>query len=168
MATDVATNRSTRKWTRREQIGRVIWALATPLFRFSPRPLWGWRRMLLRMFGARIGADVHIYPSVRITIPWHLDIGDQTAIGEGAILYALGPIRIEERATHDWRDPAMPLVKAPLVIGANAWICADAFVGPDVSVGAGAILGARGVAMKDLEMGGIYAGNPAQLVSRRA
>lgn len=175
MATDVTKNRAMRKWTASEQAGRVLWALATPLFRFSPRVLWGWRRMLLRMFGARIGAQVHIYPSVRITIPWNLDIGDQAAIGDRAILYALGPIRVGARATisqyahlcagtHDWRDPAKPLVKTPIAIGEDAWICADAFVGPNVHVGAGAILGARAVAMKDVPPNAKAIGNPMRLV----
>ncbi|WP_390584483.1 putative colanic acid biosynthesis acetyltransferase [Erythrobacter sp. MTPC3] len=173
MATDIKTNRATKKWTASEQVGRVLWACVTPLFRFSPRILWGWRRMLLRAFGATIGANVHVYPTVRISIPWNLQIGKDAAIGDHAILYALGPIRIGARATvsqyahlcagtHDWRDPAMPLVKSSLVIGEDAWVCADAFVGPGVTIGEGAILGARGVTMKDIEPRAIYSGNPAR------
>ena len=49
MANDVTTNRAAQKWTAGEQVKRVLWALVTPLFRFSPRVLWGWRRMLLRL-----------------------------------------------------------------------------------------------------------------------
>jgi putative colanic acid biosynthesis acetyltransferase WcaF len=173
MAKDISSNRAARKWSTAEQIGRALWALCWPLFRLSPRVLWGWRRMLLRLFGATVGRDAHIYPSVRITIPWNLQIGDEVAVGDHAILYALGPIRVGSRATisqyahlcagtHDWRDPAMPLVKSPLVVGEDAWVCADAFVGPGVIIGQGAVLGARGVAMKDLEAGTIYGGNPAQ------
>ncbi len=179
MARDITSNRAARKWTRREQAGRAAWALATPLFRFSPRVFWGWRRMLLRLFGARVGADAHIYPTARITIPWNLDIGEQAAVGDHAILYALGPIRIGARATisqyahlcagtHDWRDPAMPLVKTPLVIEEDAWICADAFVGPGVTVGERAILGARGVTMKDIPAGKVFGGNPAASIGVRA
>ena len=175
MATDVTTNRAARKWTPGQQVGRVLWACAWPLFRLSPRVMWGWRRMLLRAFGAKVGENAHIYPSVRVTIPWNLEIGDQAAVGDHAILYALGPIRIGARATisqyahlcagtHDWRDPSMPLVKSPLEIGEDAWVCADAFVGPGVKVGEGAILGARGVAVKDLAPRTINGGNPAVLI----
>jgi len=175
MPTDVTKNRATRKWTAGEQIGRVLWALAMPLFRFSPRVLWSWRRALLRIFGAKIGSDVHIYPSVRITIPWNLEIGDQAAIGDFAILYALGRIRVGPRATvsqyahlcagtHDWRDPARPLVKTPIAIGDDAWICADAFVGPGVTVGEGSIVGARTVAMKDVPPDTKAVGNPMRFV----
>ena len=168
-----------RKWTRRELVGRVLWSLATPLFRLSPRPFWGWgwRRMLLRVFGAKVAADVHIYPTVRITIPWNLDLGAQCTVGDQAILYALGPITIGPRTTvsqgahlcagtHDIAQPDRPLVKPPIFIGPDTWVAADAFVGPGVTVGAGAIVGARAVVMKDVEPGDIVAGNPARTIRR--
>ncbi|WP_287395047.1 colanic acid biosynthesis acetyltransferase WcaF [Mesorhizobium sp.] len=175
---DVAANRSARKWSFPELVGRVLWALARVVFAWSPRPLWGWRCLLLRLFGARIGHGVHIYPSVRITIPWNLTVGDQTAIGDRAILYALGPITLAERVTvsqgahlcagtHDHRDPTMPLLKPPIVVDRDSWICADAFVGPGVRVGSRAIIGARCVVMKDVEPGSIMIGNPAKLLHRR-
>lgn len=174
MSIDVRANRAARKWTRREQAGRVIWALATPLFRLSPRPIWGWRRMLLRIFGARVGRDVHVYPTVRIAIPWNLTLGDGCAVGDHAILYALGPITIGARATisqgahlcagsHDLSRPDRSLTKPPITIGADAWIAADAFVGPGVSVGDGAVVGARAVAMKDIPADHVVVGNPAKI-----
>lgn len=179
MSIDISSNRAARKWTRSENARRVIWALMSPLFRFSPRVFWGWRRMLLRLFGAKVGPRAHIYPTVRITIPWNLEIGEEAGIGDYAILYALGPISIGARATisqyahlcagtHDWRDPQMPLIKTPLSVGADAWVCASAFVGPGVSVGDGAILGAAAVTMKDVEAHTIVGGNPAQIIRKRS
>ncbi|RWM75509.1 colanic acid biosynthesis acetyltransferase WcaF [Mesorhizobium sp.] len=176
---DVVRNRSTRKWSRKELIIRLLWELSRPLFAWSPRPLWGWRRFLLRLFGARIGCEVHIYPSVRIAIPWNLNIGDHSAVGDRAILYSLGPILLAERVTvsqgahlcagtHDYRDPAMPLLKPPITIARDAWVCADAFVGPGVFVGAFAIVGARCVVTKDVEPGVIMIGNPAKPLGCRA
>lgn len=175
---DVAANRAARKWTRKEQAGRLLWELAHPLFAWSPRPLWSWRRALLRVFGARIGKDVHIYPSVRIAIPWHLDIGDQSAVGDRAILYSLGRITLAERVTvsqgahlcagtHDYRDSSMPLLKLPIVIERDAWVCADVFVGPNVRVGEGSILGARSAVFKDVEANLIVVGNPATVLRQR-
>ena len=179
MGVDVEANRGARKWSRRELAGRVLWGFLYPLFRLSPRPFfWGWRRTLLRLCGAKIEADVHICPSVRITIPWNLEIGTGAAVGDRAILYALGPIRIGARAlisqgahlcagTHDWREPTFPLMKPPIDIGADAWVCADAFVGPGVTVGEGAVVGARALVVKDVASGTIVAGNPAREVGRR-
>ena len=176
---EVEENRLAQKWSKHELTGRIMWALTYPLFRLSPRPFfWAWRRFLLRLYGAKIGRDVHIYPSVRITIPWHVEIGDAAAVGDRAILYALGPIRIGARATvsqgahicagtHDWRHPAMPLAKPPIEVGADVWVCADAFIGPGVTVGDGAIIGARAVVTKDVAPFTLMAGNPAQEIGRR-
>lgn len=175
----IAANRKARKWTRREQMGRVLWGLCVPLFALSPRPLWGWRRFLLRAFGARIGRDVHVCPSVRFTIPWNVTIGDESAIGDRAIVYALGPITIGRQATvsqnahlcagtHDHRFADMPLVKSSISIGSGAWVCADAFIGPDVAIGDRSIVGARAVVMKDVPADTIVAGNPARVLRARA
>ncbi len=170
---DIAKNRAATKWSVRENALRVIWGFAKPLFLLSPRPLWFLRNALLRAFGARIGSHVHIYPTVRITMPWNLEIGDYTAIGDKAIIYALGPVRIGERATvsqyahlcagtHDIQRRDRPLVKTPITIGNDVWIAADAFIGAGVDVGAGAIVGARAVVMKRVPPGLIVAGNPAR------
>lgn len=177
-ALDIAANRKAQKWSRKDLIGRLLWDLAHPLFALSPRPMWGWRRLLLRLFGARIGRDVRINPSARVTIPWNLTIGDEVGVGDRVILYALGPVNIGARATvsqgahlcagsHDFRDPAMGLTKLPISIGEETWICADAFVGPGVIVGPRAVVGARAVAMKDVAAGAVVAGNPAREIGKR-
>lgn len=158
--------------------GRVLWMIVHPLFSFSPRPMWGWRRFLLRMFGACIGRGVQIYPTVRITIPWNVSIGDDTSIGDRAIVYALGSIEIGRQATisqgvhlcagsHDYTRTDMLLLKLPISIGEGTWICADAFIGPDVTIGDLAIVGARAVVMKDVPADMIVAGNPAVVIRRR-
>lgn len=172
-------NRAARKWSRREQVLRVLWSVALPMFRFSPQPFWGWRRFILRLFGATVAPGAHVHSTARIAIPWNVSLGRNSAVGDGAILYALGPITIGDRATvsqfahlcagtHDILDPVRPLLKPPILIGEDAWICADAFIGPGVTVGKGAIVGARAVAMRDVEDGAVVVGNPARVVRRRA
>ncbi len=172
---DIAGNRRGRKWGVGVQIARVLWAVAWPLARVVPRPFWGWRRMVLRTFGARIGPGVHVYPSVRITMPWNITLGEEAAVGDGAILYALGPIRIGARATvsqgahlcagsHDISHPDRPLTRPPVTVENDAWVAAEAFVGPGVTIGRGAVLGARAVAMRDVPPGAVAAGNPARLL----
>lgn len=178
MLLDIRANRAERKWSWKEQAGRVLWALAQPCFRFSPRIFWGWRNWMLRMFGASIAADVHIHPSVLIALPWNLAIGAHSSAGDRAILYNLGPISIGAGATisqgahlcagtHDYHRADLPLIKAPITIGEGAWICADAFVGPGVNVGDYAIVGARGVVMRDVADWTVVSGNPARVVGKR-
>jgi len=134
---NIAANRKAVKYTRLDLFRRVLWAVATPLFRFSPRICFGWRRLLLRLFGATVGRNTHIYPSAVIHMPWNLTIGDDSSIGEWALIYNLGPITIGSKTTisqrvhlcagtHDYTDPALPLLKPPIVIRDQAWICADA------------------------------------------
>ena len=172
---DVKKNRASRKWSAKERAGRVLWGLAHPFFRFSPRLLWGWRRFMLRLFGADIGRGVQVYPTARITIPWNITIADDGSIGDHAILYALGPIALGERTTvsqyghlcagsHDWRSPEVQLTKPPIVVGNDVWICADAFVGPGVTIGDGAVVGARAVVMKDVAPSAVMSGNPAKQI----
>lgn len=176
--TDPAGNRQAVKYSRKELWLRVIWIIGACLFRWTPRPAFGLRRGLLRLFGARIGSQVHIYPDVRIQFPWNLAIGEYSAVGSGAFLYTLGSISVGDRVTisqgahlcagtHDYRDPRMPLLKPPIAISDDAWICADAFVGPGVTVGAGAVLAARAVVMKDVAAWTVVAGNPATFVKQR-
>lgn len=175
---DVESCRRMRPYTYREYVGRILWALVNPLFRFSPRPLFGWRRLLLRLFGARIGENAHVYPSAHIYLPWNLTLGNQASIGEWALIYNLGFVSIGDRATishrahlcagtHDYRDPSLPLLRLPISIGADAWVCSEAFIGPGRQVGDGAIVGAAAVVVHDVPAWQIVAGNPARVIKPR-
>lgn len=175
---DIAGNRRTSKWTRRELLFRFLWDLSQPILRLIPRQFWGVRRWSLRLFGARIGRDVRIHRTVRVAIPWNLTIDDEAAIGDCVQIYNLGQVSIGAQATisqgahlcagtHDHRRPDLPLVKCTIKIGRGAWICADAFVGPNVNVGNFAILGARAVVVRDVAPGLVVVGNPARVVGRR-
>jgi putative colanic acid biosynthesis acetyltransferase WcaF len=175
---DINHNRSTKKYSSREQAARIMWSLCFPLYRFSPRVCFGWRRFLLRIFGARVGREVHIYNDAKIYMPWNLAIGDWSCIGEGALVYNLGKITIGDSVTishrahlcagtHDYSDRKLPLLKLPITIESNAWVCSDAFIGPGVVVGYGAIVGARAVAVKNVESLDIVAGNPARVIRKR-
>ena len=172
------SRRSAVNYTIREQLARLFWSIGRAVFRLTPRPCFGWRRALLRLFGAKVGSHVNIYPSALIYYPWNLNIGDWSAIGEWALIYNLGTITIGQRTTisqrahlcagtHDYRDPAMRLLKPPIHIADDAWICADAFVGPGVTIGEGAVVGARAVAVKDVPAWTVVVGNPARFVKNR-
>ena len=166
-------------FSRRNRLARLGWGVVyVLLFRPSPRPLHAWRSLLLRRFGAKIGKGVHIYPGVTIWAPWNLDIGDQAGVASGAILYSQGMITIGEKAvisqgahlcagTHDYTKPGFPLVTKPIVIGAQAWIAAEAFVHPGVTVGEGTVVGARSVVVHDLPPWKVCAGFPAKVLKDR-
>ena len=178
MALDISANREAVKYNKKELMLRLLWGMVMPLFRFSPRPMFGWRRMLLRLFGAKVGEQVHIYNSCTIYMPWNLEIGNWSAIGEWALIYNLGKVKIGERSTishkahicagtHDYTNRALPLIKSPIEIGGEAWVCSEAFIGPGVSVGYGAIVGARSVVVQNVKNWTIVAGNPARYIRDR-
>ena len=163
----------------REKVSRVAWAVVYSIFfRWSPRPCWRWRNWLLRVFGARVSSTARIHPTVTIVIPWQLEVGANTSIGDSAILYALGRIRLGDRVTvsqyahlcagtHDYQQPHMPLIRPGVTVGADAWVAADAFVGPGVTIGDGAVVGARAVLTKDVAPWTVVAGNPATFLKMR-
>src|SRR6185437_12615591 len=86
----VPSARSISPWTTRQKIARVLWMFVrATLFRWSFHNWYAWRVMLLRLFGAKLGHAVRIRPTVSIEIPWNLEIGADTGIGDHAILYSL-------------------------------------------------------------------------------
>ena len=124
---DIAQNRSAQNYSKLEMLLRILWGGGSILFKFSPRPFFGFRRWLLRIFGAKVGNDVNIYPSAHIYYPWNLEIGDDSSIGEWALVYNLGKIKIGDRTTvsqrvhlcagtHDYRRPNLPLLKLPILL----------------------------------------------------
>ena len=178
MNLDISRNRSAQKYTKSEMLRRVLWIFGKLFFRLSPRPCFGWRRFVLRCFGAKVGAHVHLYPTTRIYYPWNLTVGDWSAIGEDALIYNLGAITLGQKVTishrahlcagtHDYAHPDLPLLNPPIVMRDQAWICTEAFIGPGVTVGEGAVVGARAVVVKDVEPWTIVAGNPAKPIKQR-
>lgn len=176
---NIEANRTSAKYSGKEKLLRVLWMAGRLVFQFSPRPCFGFRRWWLRLFGAQVGSHVHIYPSAHIYFPWNLSIGDWSSIGEWALVYNLGPVSIGAKTTvsqrshlcagtHDYTDPTMPLIKQPITIGDQVWVCADAFIGPGVQVGDGAVVGARAVVVKNVEPWTVVAGNPARIIRQRS
>lgn len=159
-------------------VRRIAWSVGELFFRYSLRTMFGWRAFLLGLFGARIGRHVNVYRTARIEQPWNVSIGDWSSVGDHARIYSLGPVSVGRRVTisqyahlcagtHDYSYPALPLVRAPIVIGDDVWVCADAFVGPGVTVGAGSVVGARAVAVKDVPPWTVVGGNPAKVIKQR-
>jgi putative colanic acid biosynthesis acetyltransferase WcaF len=157
---------------------QLWWLADSVLFRPSPQIFYGWRRFLLRAFGATIGKGVLIRPSATITYPWKLSIGDWSWVGDHATLYSLGEITIGASSvvsqhaylctgSHDYSRPSFDLYAKPITVEAESWIAAHVFVGPGVTVGCGAVIGACSVVLKDVPGMTICAGNPLRVVGSR-
>jgi putative colanic acid biosynthesis acetyltransferase WcaF len=157
---------------------QLWWLVQGVLFHPSPQFMYGWRRFLLRLFGAQIGRNVLIRPSVRVTYPWKLIIGDYSWIGDFAELYNLGEIVIGANAvvsqytylctgSHDLARPTFDIFARPIIVEDEAWIAAAVFVHPGVTIGKGSVVGARSVIHRSTEPGWVYSGSPATRLRMR-
>lgn len=157
---------------------QLWWLVQSTLFGMSPQFLYGWRNFLLRAFGCKVGRGTIVRPSVRITYPWKVTIGERCQIGDGVELYSLGPIRIGDdvvvsqrsylcTGSHDHRSPSFDIYTRPVLVEDQAWIAADCFVYPGVTIGRGAVVAARSTVNGPVEPYAIYAGNPATRTGER-
>jgi putative colanic acid biosynthesis acetyltransferase WcaF len=157
----------------------LIWYFVKCLFFLSPLP---WpaaiRSKLAKLFGAKIGKNVYIKPRVNIHFPWRLSVGDHSLIGEEVLILNFEPVTIGEQCcisqrvflctgNHDYRDPLFPYRNRPIRIEDGAWIGAQVFVGPGVTVGAEAVAAAGSIVTKDLPAGMVCSGNPCVPIKER-
>ena len=133
---------------------------------------------MLRCFGAKIGKSVHVYPGAKIWAPWNLELADGAGVANGAILYTQGRITIGKNAvisqgahlcagTHDYNLPDFPLYTMPIAIGDYAWVAADVFIHPGITIGNGCVVGARSVVTKDMPEWMVCAGHPCKPIKPR-
>jgi putative colanic acid biosynthesis acetyltransferase WcaF len=165
--------------SKRNKMGRLCWGVVwLLLYRPSPIVLHSWRSALLRLFGAEVGKGVHPYPSSRVWAPWNLTLRDGACLGSDVDCYNVARVELEERAivsqrtylctaTHDYTSESFALLAAPISIGRDAWIAAEAFVGPGVRIGEGAVIGARSVVLRPVDDWIVAAGNPATPLKAR-
>jgi putative colanic acid biosynthesis acetyltransferase WcaF len=148
------------------------------LFHPSPQFMYGWRRFLLRFFGTKIGKNVLLRPTINVTYPWKLTIGDDSWIGDYVTLYTLGPITIGRdavvsqhsylaAASHDYTKPSFDIYSKPITIEDEAWVAAHCFIGPGVTVGRGAVVGSCSVAFNDVPSMMVCMGNPLKVIRPR-
>jgi putative colanic acid biosynthesis acetyltransferase WcaF len=166
-------------YSRGEYLRRFGWTLVQALLiRTSPGRAMGWRRFWLQLFGAKVGKLSGIRPTTRVFHPWLLTLADYVILGDGVTVYNLGHVTVGEHTvvsqnvhlcagTHDYTKPDLPLIRSTITIGRGVWVCSDAFIGPDVSIGDNTVVGARSVVTKDVEPGVVVAGNPARVVKQR-
>jgi putative colanic acid biosynthesis acetyltransferase WcaF len=163
----------------RNRLVRLVWGVAWLLLAsWTPRQMQPWRRALLQLFGASMGHKADVRGSSRVWLPSHLVMADHAVIGPNVTCYNQALITLGERAlvsqgahlcagTHDIDDAHFQLVAKPILIGAHAWVAAEAFVGPGTHLAEGVVLGARAVLFGRTNAWGVYAGNPAKFVRER-
>ena len=139
--------------------------------------LFGLKRSLLRLAGAKIGKNVRICSSVRIIGNSFLEIGDNTWIGHGTWIFCSAPIRIGQNVnvaplcylgtgTHEVDRCGESIAgtgrSMPIEIGDGSWLCARATVIAGVSIGEKSIVAAGAVVLKSIPNNSFVGGVPAK------
>ncbi|MDH4182588.1 MAG: WcaF family extracellular polysaccharide biosynthesis acetyltransferase [Nitrospinota bacterium] len=163
----------------RSRLTGFLWRLVRPtIFALSTRNMHQWRCFLLRLFGATVGLNVVIRPSVKIFYPWRVNIGNNVWIGDDVDLYSLDEIVIGNNtvisqrcflctAGHDYRDPSFLTYTAKIVIEDEVWVAAEVLIGPGVTIGRGAVIGARSSVWSNMPMEMLCFGSPAKPIRAR-
>lgn len=157
---------------------QLWWMVQATLFAWSPQVMYGWRRFLLRLFGAKIGKGVLLRSTVKVTYPWNLEVGDYTWIGEDCVIYNLAKITIGSNVAlshkvylntggHEYQKPSFDIFAEPIVIEDECWITTDVYVAPGITIGRGTIVAARSSVLKDLPENKICVGTPAIPIKNR-
>lgn len=165
---------------RKHQIIRIFWTFVWSVgASWLPRSIGsGWKRFLLRLFGARIAPTAMVYSTAKIYYPANLTMDDYACIASDVDCYNVAHIHIGKFATvsqgamlctasHDITSLSHDLITAPITIEKQSWIAADAFIGMGVTIGEGAVVGARAVVFKDVEAWSVVGGNPAKFIKKR-
>ncbi|MBB6110926.1 putative colanic acid biosynthesis acetyltransferase [Mucilaginibacter lappiensis] len=160
-------------------VKRLLWFYVNALFfKTSLVPVSGFKVFLLRVFGAKVGKNVTIKPCVNIKYPWHLNIGDESWIGEKVWIDSLITISIGAHVclsqgavlltgSHDYKKKSFNLITKPLIIEDGAWIGAGAIVNQGITIASHAVLTSGSVATRNLEAYSVYQGNPAVKIRDR-
>lgn len=157
---------------------QLWWLVQSTLFSCSPQFMYGWRRWLLKLFGANVGQGVLVRPSAKMTYPWKVTIGNHAWIGDDVVLYSLGEIEIGTNAvisqrsylcaaSHDYTKPDFPIYDKKICVGAQVWLATDVFVAPGVTIGEGTVIGARSSVFHDLPPMMVCVGSPAKPIKHR-
>lgn len=109
-----------------------------------------------------IGKDVDLECFTSVICFDHIEIGDNTMVGPGAVI-----IDANHYIGSDFEKTTTLGDTAPIIIGKNCWIGANATVLKGVVLGDGCIVGAGSVVTRSFPTGSIIAGNPAKLIRKR-
>lgn len=157
----------------------ALWFLFNAAFVLNPfNPFSSLRKVILRLFGAKIGKGVVIKPRVNVKFPWNLEIGDYTWIGEAVWIENQAQVTIGAHAclsqgavlmtgNHNYKLETFDLIVKPITLEDGVWIGANAMVTQGVTCHSHAVLSVQSVASKDLEAYTIYAGHPCTEIRKR-
>ena len=168
-------------YTKTEKAKRALWNIAwTILIRPCPRGKFfsKWRRFVYRLFGAKLADTASVHASARVFMPWNLEMAPYSVIGDNAEIYNPALVKLGRNCvisqhaylcttSHNIYSKRHEQIDKPIIMEDRSWVATDAFVGMGVTIGEGAVVGARASVFKDVEPWTVVGGNPAKFIKKR-
>ncbi len=157
----------------------VLWNFTNVILFINPlNASYKFKALILRSFGAKVGAGVIFKQNISIKYPWFLEIGDYSWIGERVWIDNLGKVKIGNNVcisqgamllcgNHNYKKESFDLIVGDITLEDGVWVGAKSVVCPGVTMRSHSILTVGSVLTKDAEDYGIYQGNPAVFVKKR-
>lgn len=165
------------------KIRLLCWTIVNQtLFRYSPFFCYGWRRFLLRCFGARIARTATVSRRVTFQAPWNLVMGEKSMIGMDSFVQCHGPVILGENVVigefakvitggHSANSKSYKPYASQIEFCDNSWVATGAIIASGgrrkLKVGEGAIVGVGAVVLLSVPRMTVVAGNPAQEICQR-
>ena len=141
-------------------------------------PCHEFRRFVYRLSGIKIGKGSVIHMYARFYNPKNIEIGEDTIIGEFAVLDGRAKLKIGNHvdiasqvmiynAEHDINDPNFSPSFGEVIIEDYVFIGPRAIILPGVKIGKGAVVAAGAVVTKDVPPYAIVGGVPAKIIGER-
>jgi len=136
------------------------------------------RHFFYLLAGVRIGKGSTINPGARFYNPSKIKIGQDTIVGEKAVLDGREDLTIGNHvdiasevmiynSEHDINDPTFAAHSAPVIIEDYVFIGPRAIILPGVTIGKGVVVGAGAVVTKSIPPFVIVGGVPAAAIGER-
>ncbi len=157
---------------------KFVWDfIGKPLFSIS-LPGTYWRKLILRIFGAKIGKGGKLKTNIKISEPWNLKIGDHCWIGEDVWIDNLALVKIGNRVcisqgvylctgNHNYKNDLFNLILKKIIIEDDCWIAAKSIIAPGSILKRGSVSTLGSLVSGILQEDGIYKGNPAKLLKSK-
>lgn len=136
------------------------------------------RRFFYRLSGIKIGKGSTIHMYTRFYEPKNIEIGQDTIIGEFAVLDGRDKLKIGNHvdiasevmiynSEHNINDTDFKTLNGKVIIEDYVFVGPRAIILPGITIGKGAVVAAGAVVVKDVQPYAIVGGVPAQIIGER-
>ena len=152
----------------------VLWQVFFKPMISSSLPGTIWRKLILVLFGAKIGKSIRLSPGIKIKMPWRLYIGDYSWIGEDVWIDNLSMVKIGSNVcisqgvyfctgNHDFKKENFNLICKSITVESESWIGSKVIIGPGNTIGEGSVIKMGSIITEDIPSQSIFTSNKTKV-----